>query len=110
MRFKKTVFFIVFLLLSVSCKKEYEYSTAHIYETKFVHWGQGYYKLKIFYEFEYNDSIYKGADKTAGLYRIYGRKRYREGDSILVIYPKCCPNKSKRADNMVKRKKQDSVK
>ena len=104
MRFKKSVFFVVFLLLSVSCKKEYEYSTAYIYETKFVHWGQGYYKLKISYAFEYNDSIYKGVDKTPGLYQIYGRKRYREGDSILVVYPKAYPGSSKRADNMVKRK------
>ena len=63
-------------------------------KTKFVHWGNGYFKLKVFYEFEYNDSIYKGEEKTPGLYRIYGRKRYREGDRVRIKYLKGKPNKS----------------
>ena len=92
--FKVTIFIFLFFLLSNGCKKEYEYTSAYIYETKFVHWGKGYFKLKVFYEFEYNDSIYKGADKTEGLYKIYGRKRYREGDKIMIKYPKGKPEKS----------------
>ena len=104
MRIKKNICIIAFILLCTGCKREYEYSTAYIYETKFVHWGRGFYKLKIFYEFEYKDSIYRGDEKTHGLYQIFGRKNYREGDSILVKYPKGKPNKSKRANNIVKRK------
>ncbi len=102
---RKNICIIVFLLLSVSCKREYEYSTAHVYETKFVHWGQGYYKLNIFYEFEYSDSLYKGSIKTPGLYQIYGRKRFKEGDSVFIKYPKGKPNKSELANYKVKRKK-----
>lgn len=104
---KKNICIILFLLLlSISCNKKYEYSTAYLYETKFVHRGSGYYKLKIFYEFEYNDSLYKGDDKTPGTYRIYGRKRFREGDSIFIKYPEGKPNKSELANYKVKRKKE----
>jgi len=91
---RKGICGIFFLLLCVGCKKEYEYTSADIYETKFVHWGRGYFKLKVFYEFEYNDSIYKGENKTYGLYKITGVKRYREGDKIMIKYPKGKPNKS----------------
>jgi hypothetical protein len=105
MRLKKSICFIVFLLLSVCCKKEYEYSTACIYETKFVHWGRGYYKLKIFYEFDYNDSTYKGDEETPGLYQIYGRKKFREDDSVFIKYPKGKPNKNELANYKVKRVK-----
>ena len=103
---KKNIFVIVLFLLSISCKREYEYSTAYIYETKFVHWGRGFYRLRVLYEFEYNDSIYKGNDKTPGLYQSnYNVRHYNEGDSILVKYPKGKPHKSKRANNIVKTKK-----
>ena len=102
---KKNIFIIAFLLLSIGCKREYEYSMACIQETKFVHWGRGYYKLRIFYEFEYSDSTCKGDDFTPGLYKIYGRKHYNEGDSVLVKFPKGKPNESERANNIIKTKK-----
>ena len=91
---RKGICIFLFLLLCVGCEKEYEYTSAHTYETKFVHRGRGYFKLKVFYEFEYNDSIYKGDDKTLGLYKITGRKRYREGDKVMIKYPKGKPEKS----------------
>jgi hypothetical protein len=94
MNLKKSIFVIFVLLLSAGCKKKYEYSTAYIYDTKFVHWGRGYFKLRVFYEFEYNDSIYKNDNNTKGLYYPFSRKRYREGDSILIQYPKGKPSKS----------------
>jgi len=95
MNFKKSIFVIFVLLLSAGCKKEYKYCTAYIYDAKFVHWGRGYYKLRVFYEFEYNDSIYKNDNNTKGLYQNnWTRKRYKEGDSILIQYPKGKPSKS----------------
>lgn len=100
------VIFLLLLLLSVGCNKKYEYSTAYLYETKFVHRGSGYYKLKIFYEFEYNDSLYKGDVKTPGLYAPGTRKRFREGDSVFIKFPEGKPNKSELANYYVKRKKE----
>ena len=90
----KNIFIILILLLNIGCKKEYEYTSAYIYETKFVHWGAGYFKLKVFYEFEYNDSIYRGDSKTYGLYKAGGGKRYREGDKVMIKYPKGKPEKN----------------
>jgi hypothetical protein len=91
---KKCIFVIFVLLLSAGCQKEYEYSDAYIYKTNFVHWGRGLYKLYVSYEFEYNDSIYKDDNPTKGLYYPFSRKRYKEGDSILIQYPKGKPSKS----------------
>jgi len=102
---KKNIFIIAFLLLSIGCKREYEYRMACIQRTAFVHWGCGNFKLRIFYEFEYNDSTCKGDDFTNGLYRIYARKHYKEGDSLLVKFPKGKSNESERANNIVKTKK-----
>jgi hypothetical protein len=93
---QKSIFVIIVLILSTGCKKEYEYSNACIYKTDFVAWdgGRGLYKLYVSYEFEYNDSIYKGNNPTKGLYQPWANKRYREGDSILIQYPKGKPSKS----------------
>jgi len=100
----------LFLLLCVGCEKEYEYTSAYIYETKFVHWGGGYFKLKVFYEFEYNDSIYKGDYKTEGLYKglykIKAWKRYEEGDKVMIKYPKGKPEKSEVTRYKFKKKQQ----
>ena len=81
-------------MLSIGCKKGYEYTSAYIYETKFVHWGRGYFRLRVFYEFEYNDSTYKRDNFTEGLYKITGRKRYKEGDKVMIKFPKGKPEKS----------------
>jgi hypothetical protein len=92
---QKSIFVIIIVLFSsTGCKKEYEYGDACIYKTNFVHWGRGLYKLYVSYEFEYNDSIYKNDNPTKGLYYPFSRKRYREGDSILIQYPKGKPSKS----------------
>ena len=105
MKAKKIINFIVLLqLLLCSCNKEYEYNTAYVYKTQFVHRGSGYYKLKIYYSFEYHDSIYTNGVKTPGTYRIYGRKRFREGDSVFIKYPAGKPKKSELANYKVKRK------
>jgi hypothetical protein len=94
MNFKKSIFVIFVFLLCAECKKEYEYCTAYICDAKFVHQGGGYYRLRVFYDFEYNDSIYKNNNNTKGTYHSFTRKRYREGDSILIQYPKGKPSKS----------------
>ena len=105
MNAKKIITFIVLLqLLLCSCNKEYEYKTAYVYKTQFVHWGCGYYKLKIYYSFEYHDSIYNSDVKTPGTYEIYGRKRFLEGDSVFIKVPVGKPEKSELANYKVKRK------
>ncbi len=104
---KRYIILILFLqLFCSSCQKEYEYNTAYVYETRFVHRGSGYYKLKIHYRFEYHDSIYINSCNTPGTYRIYGRKRFKEEDSVFIKYPVGKPEKSELANYIVKRKKQ----
>ena len=106
MKIMKLLSIIIFLpLLFVRCNTEYEYKTAYVYETRFVHRDSGYYKLKILYNFEYQDTICKGSCKTPGTYRIYGRKLFREGDSVFIKFPVGKPEKSELANYMVKRKK-----
>lgn len=103
--FTKNICIFLFLLLSIACKIEYEENTASIYETKFVHFGKGYYKLRVFYEFEYNDSIYKGDDFTKGLYaNVCVRNRYKEGDRVIVKYPQGKPHKSKVMNRKIAKK------
>ena len=96
----KIKFFIIVLLqlFLFSCDKEYVYRTAFVHDADFVHSGGGYYKLKIFYSFEYNDSIYEGCAYTPGRYRIYGRKRFREGDSVFIKFPVNKPEKNQLAN------------
>lgn len=94
---------VLLLLFFVCCNKKYDYRTAYIYDTEFVHMGSGYYKLTIFYNFEYNDSIYKGSTKTPGTYRIYGRKKFRENDSIFIKFSRNKPEKNGLANYKVKR-------
>jgi len=92
---RKGICIFLFLLLCVGCEKEYEYTSAYIYETKFVHWGRGYFRLRVFYEFEYNDSIYKRDNFTEGLYENnYSRGKYQLGDKVMIKYPKGKPEKS----------------
>lgn len=104
---KRYIILILFLqLFCSSCQKEYEYNTAYIYKTQFVHIGRGFYKLKIYYSFEYHDSIFTNYCNTPGLYEITARKRFREEDSVFVKYPVGKPEKSELANYIVKRKKQ----
>lgn len=104
---KRYIILILFLqLFCSSCQKEYEYNTAYIYKTQFVHIGSGFYKLKIYYSFEYHDSIFTNYCNTPGLYEITARKRFREEDSVFVKYPVGKPEKSELANYIVKRKKQ----
>jgi ribosomal protein S17 len=97
MNHKKSIFVIIVLILSVGCQKEYEYNVAYVNDdAKYIHWGRGFYKLKVSYEFKYYDSIYKKYDNpTKGLYNYnYKNKKYYKGDSILIQYPKGKPSKS----------------
>lgn len=91
------------LSLLCGCAKEYDYKTAYVYKTQFVHSGGGYYKLKIYYSFEYYDSVYTGSAKTPGTYQSYGRKRFREGDSVFIKYPSGRPEASELSNYKVKR-------
>lgn len=82
---------IIFLfLIGVSCKedlKEYEYCMAYVYKSQPIHWGFGYYKLVVYYKFNYNGKGYKGKYKYNKLSEIYSKK-FNEGDSVLIKFPK----------------------
>lgn len=106
---KSFILILLLQLLCISCEKEYEYNTACVYRTQLVHRGSGYYRLKIYYSFEYHDSLYIGSVRTPGTYRIYGRKHFKEGDSVFIKYPTGKPEKSELANFKVKRKNQCQI-
>lgn len=68
-------------------QKEYKYCMAYVYKSQPIHWGYGYYKLMVYYEFNYNGKEYKGEYKFNELAHIYSKK-YNEGDSVLIKFPK----------------------
>jgi len=92
MKIKKFILVILIVLIAViSCKdkpKEYEYKIACINKTMPIHWGYGYYKQLVYYEFEYSDTIQHGEFMSNKLTQIFSMK-YNKGDSVLIKYPKC---------------------
>jgi len=95
---KISTFFITvsFILLFTNCHQtEYEYKDAIVDKASYNHWGRGYYKLKVFYSFKLKDKIYNGEDYPKDLYRPTGKwKRYDVGDTIIIKFPKGCPEQS----------------
>lgn len=81
---------LFFLFSAQSCKKnpeDYQYCVARIYKTQPAHWGRGYYKLTIFYEFSYDGTLYQQTYKDNRLAKIYA-VRFDEGDSVLIKFPR----------------------
>ena len=101
------VIILILQLCLSSCKREYEYNTAYVYKTGMYHWGRGFFKLRIHYSFECNDSIYQGCVKTPGLYEYKSESlgRFKVGDTVFVKYPAGKPEKSELANYKVRRKK-----
>lgn len=63
---------------------EYKYTTAFVDSTKHIHWGKGYYKLRVFYSFLINET------KVHGVYdhklEMAYTSKYEKGDSTLIRY------------------------
>lgn len=66
---------------------EYQYTTAFVFKTEPIHWGRGFYKLLVYYEFHYNNKVYQDKYKDNRLAHIYGM-RFNEGDSVIIKFPK----------------------
>ncbi len=81
-------FFILFLtlLLSISgCEEpEYIYCRAKVTKVQQRAFANGYYKWRVYYDFEYNGSKYSHSDKPNYIAYIY-EPQYSVGDSTLII-------------------------
>ena len=84
------------LLLITSCtEKEYDKTTtAYVKKADPLHQGRGYYKLKINYEYSYKGNQYQNSFDH-GLGKIYNKRAFEIGDSILIKFLESDPNESK---------------
>lgn len=90
--FLVTIMSFLFFNCSNLDSKKYGYSIAHVDSTKRIHWGKGFYKLRVFYSFKIDtinvESVY---DHKLG--RSYSA-RFAVGDSVFIKYDKDVPEKS----------------
>jgi hypothetical protein len=92
---KKFLFLFGFLIVSCNGKKEEKvFVKTKIDSTKLQHWGKGYYKNIIYYNFIYQKKNYDKAYKGDKLFRA-GNYYFKKGDSIIVSFPKSKPKESK---------------
>ncbi len=71
--------------------RETNTTEALVVKTKFYHWGRGYYKQKVVYQFKYRDKTYEGsfnAGKRIGI--------QEEGNLVKIKFRTSDPNVSKR--------------
>ena len=61
-----------------------DYVVAHVDSTRHIHWGRGYYKLRVYYSFPRKTSIFNGVYENK-LERSY-TATYEAGDSVLVKF------------------------
>ncbi len=90
MKWKCIVCLILTLFLFVNCSNksvEYEYCKGCVYKSNRIHWGHGFYKLMVYYEFNYDNKKYEGKYKYNKLSRIQFKK-FEQGDSVLIKFPK----------------------
>ena len=82
-----------------ACKsKEYEYTEARVYKAEWYVYSRGYYKQRIYYEFEYNAEILRDT------YNMSNQILPQVGDSLLIRFPINEPHKSKIVKLFTKRK------
>lgn len=86
---RKTVFIlftcsVVILGCDGNRSKNYNYTTGHVDSTQHIHWGKGYYKLKVYYTFQRGDTVLNGI-YVHKMEKAYTAK-YEQGDSVLVRY------------------------
>lgn len=79
-----------FVVILTGCgRKEIEtpsYTTGYVDSTKHIHWGKGFYKLRVYYSFSADGSVISDMYEHK-LERSYTSK-YKAGDSVLVKYDK----------------------
>ena len=84
------------LITVFSCKENVYDGNAksYLYKIMTIHKGRGYYELKVFYRFTFEDNYYE-SDFNYDLGRIYNVSPFEEGDSLLIKFDKNDPKKSK---------------
>lgn len=89
---------VVPLFISSLCgcdRKECEIKKAYVYETRFYHWGRGYYRLNVLYEFRYRGDTVRNVFKYPTLYTLPIRGHIRAGDSLVISFPVGKPQRGK---------------
>lgn len=69
------------------------YVLAHVDSTKHVHWGRGFYKLKVYCSFRLSDSLYTSEFFIDKLEKSF-TSTILEGDSVLIKYDNSNPRKT----------------
>lgn len=93
---KICIFLLLLTAISIyGCNKHTQKETARacVYEAKPHYCGRGYYKLHVFFEFEYKDDIIK-KDIKLGQRDIPRFNFIQKGDSLVVEFPNGKPQKA----------------
>ncbi|QTE21053.1 hypothetical protein [Polaribacter cellanae] len=94
---KKLMGLYIILNVLFSCTKDKKVLRTigtRIDSTKMIHWGKGFYKTRIYYNFTYSGKNYKCSYKSNKLTRSHDYI-YSKGDSILISFPISNPKDSK---------------
>lgn len=88
--FKIIVGILIPLTLALNCKRHEDFTNskltkAHVIEVKKKHWGKGFYKLTVLYEYQIGNENYEGEFVPEGKVRNYSLI-WIAGDSILIKY------------------------
>ena len=88
--------FSLFIILLISCNEKEEekiFVKTKIDSTRISHWGKGFFKNTLYYNFSYMKSDYRKSYKHNRLFRA-GDYYYKKGDSIIIFFPKSKPKES----------------
>ncbi len=86
----RALHFLTFILLTTvfGCSRATidnpDYIIAHVDSTRHIHWGRGFYKLKVYYSFQETEVTFTGVYEHK-LEKAYTSK-YEPGDSVLVKF------------------------
>lgn len=90
------IIFIFVLTLLIGCKNrniDYKYCKVKVDSTEHVYWWSNYYKLKVFYHFNVNDTLVYG-DYIDDEKTFKWSASFSEGDSVIIRYEINNPQKS----------------
>lgn len=93
----KIVIYMISLLMLINCTdgsiKDTKYIVGVVDSTRRTHWGNGYFKVHVYYNFKINGKVVNG--RTIDKFERSYTSSYEKGDSILVLYNSSDPTKNK---------------